>query len=427
MTRATPAISTDLEARGYALVAGLARGEIAPLLERFDEAMAGALPAEALAGLWPSLEAQGGALTGFDRVRSEERDGLTAVIVTAAFARVKLDVRVVFTAEEQITGLFVQPAKLDHAYASPPYVDATRFTEEELTLGEAKWALPATLALPKTAGPHPAVVLVHGSGPNDRDETIGPNKPFRDLAHGLASRGIAVLRYDKRTLVHGEALVAELGAALTLREETIDDALAAATRLRDLPAIDPTRIFVLGHSLGGTVIPRIAKDDPALAGFVILAGSTLPLADTMLRQTRYIAGLDGPESPEAARAIAALEEQVERVNALREGDDARDLLLGVGAAYWLDLAAHDPASLIAEETRPVLVLHADRDYQVTLDDFARWETALGDKESATLKRYPALDHLFIPGEGPSRPSDYQRPGHVAEEVVADIAAFVTRR
>ena len=419
-----PVSEPSLEELGRKLVESLARGEVEALTTRFDEAMASALPSEQLAALWTSLEAQGGKLTGFERVRSEEKDGLTAVIVTAAFERVKLDLRVVFTPQRKVTGFFVQPAKLDHAYRAPGYADAASFSEREVTVGEGRWALPATLTLPKREGKHPVVVLVHGSGPNDRDETMGPNKPFRDLAHGLATRGIAVLRYDKRTLVHGKALVTELGPKLTLREETIDDALAAAALLRATPEVDAAQIYVLGHSLGGSAIPRIAKADPKLAGFVIMAGSTLPLADTMLRQTRYIAELDGALSSDEEKALADLEAQVKRVNALREGDDATDLLLGVGAAYRLDLARHDPAALIADETRPILVLQGDRDYQVTLDDYARWEKALDKKKSATLKRYAALNHLFVAGEGKSTPGEYQVPANVAEEVVADIAAFV---
>jgi uncharacterized protein len=414
----------SLEELGRELIEALSRGQTDGFHARFDDTMKGAVPADQLAALWPSLEAQGGQLIGLERVRTEEKDGLTAVIVTAAFERLKLDLRVVFTPDRQITGFFVQPAKLDHAYRAPDYADAGAFSEREVTVGEGAWALPATLTLPKKDGKHPVVVLVHGSGPNDRDETLGPNKPFRDLAHGLATRGVAVLRYDKRTLVHGKQVVAKIGAALTLREETIDDALAAAALLRETPEIDPTRIYVLGHSLGGTAVPRIAKSDSKLAGFVILAGSTLPLADTMLRQTRYIAELDGELGPDEEKALADLEAKVKRVNALREGDDSTDLLLGAGAAYWLDLARHDPVALAAAERRPMLVLQGDRDYQVTLDDYARWEKALGKKKNATLKRYAALNHLFIAGEGKSTPGEYQEPGNVAPEVVADIAAFI---
>src|SRR5262249_57372826 len=120
------------------------------------------------------------------------------------------------------------------------------------------------------AGPFPGVGLAHGSGPNDRDETIAQNKPFKDLALGLASRGIAVLRYDKRTKVY-PAKMAGL-AGLTVKDEVVDDAIAAASMLRSQPRIDPARVFVLGHSLGGMLVPRIAAADAKLAGVIVMAG-----------------------------------------------------------------------------------------------------------------------------------------------------------
>src|SRR5215831_9873048 len=158
----------------------------------------------------------------------------------------------------------------------PPKPSSNRFTEEAVTVGGDEWALSGTLSMPigPIAG---AVVLVHGSGPNDRDETVGANAPFRDLAWGLADRGVAVLRYEKRTRAHAAQLATV--ETFTVREETTDDAIRAAALLRAHDRIDPKRIFVLGHSLGGTVAPRIAAEDRALAGIVIMAGSTRPLAD----------------------------------------------------------------------------------------------------------------------------------------------------
>ena len=147
----------------------------------------------------------------------------------------------------------------------------------------------------------PAVILVHGSGPNDRDETIGANKPFKDLATGLASRGIAVLRYDKRTRVHG-AKVAAL-TDFTVNQEVIEDVIEAVKALRAQPRIDPARVFVLGHSLGGMLVPRIATADPTIAGLIVLAGAARPLEEAIVAQSRYIAVADGTISPEEQQGI----------------------------------------------------------------------------------------------------------------------------
>lgn len=161
---------------------------------------------------------------------------------------------------------------------------STRFTEESVTVGAEKWALQGTLPIP--VGPvAAAVVLVHGSGPNDRDETLGPNKPFRDLAWGLADRGIAVLRYEKRTRQYAGKMAGNPN--LTVREETTDDAILAAALLRAHDRIDPKRVFVLGHSLGGTLAPRIAAEDRSLAGLIILAGATRPLMEGKSTPSEY--------------------------------------------------------------------------------------------------------------------------------------------
>ncbi len=277
--------------------------------------------------------------------------------------------------------------------------------------------------MPKGAGPFPAVVLVHGSGPNDRDETIGPNKPFKDLAWGLATRGIAVLRYEKRTKQCPGQMMASM-ATLTVNEEVVNDALAAAEYLRGVSGIDPHRVFVLGHSLGGTVAPRIAARDPRLAGLILLAASNRNLADLMLAQSEYLAALDGTVAPEEAQALDELRQQVERVKALdfKEGE----VILGAGKAYWADILAYDPVATAQSLTVPMLILQGERDYQVTMADFAAWKAGLADRSGVQFKSYPSLNHLFMAGSGQPNPAEYDVAGNVAREVVDDIAAWISR-
>ncbi len=121
-------------------------------------------------------------------------------------------------------------------------MDSRAFQEREISFGEDSWTLPGTLSIPYKEGPFPALVLVHGSGPNDRDETLGANKPFRDLAQGLASRGIAVLRFDKRTRVHGARIASSSG--LTVAEEAVDDAVLAVGFLQGYPTLN--HLFMTG-------------------------------------------------------------------------------------------------------------------------------------------------------------------------------------
>lgn len=181
------------------------------------------------------------------------------------------------------------PLEEAEPWLAPSYADPSLFTENDIAVGSGPLAVPGTLSLPATSGRVPAVVQLPGSGPMNRDSTVGRNKPLKDVAWGLASRGIAVLRFDKVTRVHPGKLADHGESVMTT--EYVEHALAAVRLLRDHPSIDPGRVFVLGHSQGGTVAPRIATAEPALAGLIVLAGATYPLHLTTVRQARYLASL----------------------------------------------------------------------------------------------------------------------------------------
>lgn len=395
---------------------------------RFDSTMTAAAPPAKLAEIRASLESRLGPLIERGSTSVQRAGDYTAVFVTCRFEAAEVALKVVFDAHSRIAGFFVVPAPSTRAWTPPAYADTLRFTERAATAGAPGWPLPGTLAVPGGAGPHPAVVLVHGSGPNDRDETVGPNKPFRDLAWGLASRGIAVLRYEKRTRAHAARVAAGLDS-LTVREETVDDAVAAVALLRETPAIDPERVFLLGHSLGGTLAPRIAERADRLAGVIVLAGAARPIEDLVVDQTRHILSLDGETSDADRRKIDLVRRQAARVKspALEAGTPADSLPLGVRPAYWLDLRGYDPAAAAAALDLPILVLQGGRDYQVTDADFARWEATLAGRPGATLRRFPALNHLFMAGEGVSGPAEYDEPGHVDAAVVEAIARWIAAR
>lgn len=293
----------------------------------------------------------------------------------------------------------------------------------DFTVGSGEWTLPGTLTVPlDSAGPCPAVVLVHGSGPNDRDESVGSVKMFRDLAWGLASRGIAVLRYEKRTREHAKLINL---ATLTVQEETIDDALTAVRQLRQSGKVDPKRIFVLGHSLGGMVAPRIGQADPQIAGLIIMAGPSHPLEEVVVEQIRYLQSLKGEPSQEEKEQLREAESQAASVKKLCAADvSSSNMFLGARTAYWLDLNAHEPVSEARNLKQPLLILQGGRDFQVNKANFDDWEHALAGVHNVSFKWYPDLNHFFVPGKGESTLEEYDRPGNVAEPVVTDIAHWV---
>jgi dienelactone hydrolase len=346
----------------------------------------------------------------------------SVTLVTCRFARMTLVAKVVFDANARVAGLGVIPAEAAAPWQPPAYAHPESFVEREVTvsLGFGGPELPGILTLPKGAGPFPAAVLVHGSGPNDADESIGGNKVFKDLAWGLASQGVAVLRYVKRSRYAPAGIVG-------VKEEVLDAARAAIEVCRTTPEIDPQRVVVIGHSQGGELGPRIAAENPAVAGLVVLAGNTRPLQDVALDQFKYLAKLH-PESPEVQQSVVLAEAFKQRVDdpGLRP-DDAVSFpgSAPIPGAYFLSMRGYQAAEVAAKLPIPVLVLQGDRDYQVTAPDLAGWKSALAGKPNATIKQYPACNHLFIVGSGESTPEEYLAPRHVDEEVVRDIAVFVS--
>ncbi len=406
-----PAAESDSPARQ--VLAQLVAHDFATLYAQLTPRMKTAVPSpDVLATAWQQLT---GPLGDFQRVTSAESvampDGLPMTVLHCAFARGTLDVRVAFDGAGQVAHLFLPPPQLtDAAWSPPAYAAPERFDERDVSVGAAPFVLEGKLTLPRGAGPFAAVVLVHGSGPHDENETVGPNAPFHDLAVGLASRGIAVLRYQKRTFAYPQS-----PAGFTVRDETIDDARAAVALLAKTDKIDGRRIFVLGHSLGGMLAPRIAEHDPRVAGLVILAGATRPLEEIVLEQ---MTARGTPDDVKAAKASLARI----RDTKLQPTDVVDFVGVKVPASYFLDLRGYAPAQRAAQLDVPILVLQGDRDIQVRPADFAGWQRALGARPHARLKRYPTLTHLFTVGEGTV--ADYQKAGHVAPEVIADIAAFV---
>jgi len=404
--------------------------DFAGATKNFDSVMLSALPEAKLEETWATIVAQVGAYQERLGDPTVERvDRYERVTIALKFERAVLDMQVVVDSTTGlISGLFFVPSRqASLLYTTPGYADPDAFEEQDVTVGSGEWTLPGTLTMPKGEGPFPAVVLVHGSGPNDRDETLGPNKPFKDLAWGLASQGISVLRYEKRTKVHADRLVS-LDGEFTVREETIDDALAAVSLLRERQEIDPGRIVVLGHSLGGMLAPRIAQAGPDIAGLIVMVGPARPLEDLVLEQAQYIVSQSGKPSLQEQQQIQAIEQQVQAIKALQPSGDGsgKEMLLGAPASYWLDLRGYDPAEAAGALSQPMLILQGERDYQVSMADFRRWQDVLSSRPRVQFKSYPELNHLFIAGSGPSAPEEYQTPGHIAAYVIDDLASWIAQ-
>ena len=412
-----------LETRARTFVARLNKGEYDSATKEFDDAMSKALPPDKLKAMWEGITKQVGAFQKQEKARDEKAGPYDLVFVTCKFEKMALEVKVVFDKDKKISGLNILPAQDADRFPPPAYAKKDAFTEATVKIGSGEWVLPGTLTLPKGDGPFPAVVLVHGSGPQDRDETIGRLKPFRDLAWGLASKGVAVVRYEKRTREH--PLKSATTKNFTVKDETIDDALSAAALLRTTAKIDSKRVFIVGHSQGAMMAPRMALTDMALAGIVLMAGPSRPLEDLILEQTDR--GLSDKASKpdfelkilETLRAIAT---KVKEGKLTPETPPAE--LMGMSPGYWLSIVGYRPPTDAVKLKLPILILQGEADLQVTMTDFEGWKKAMAGRQNVTLKSYPKLSHFFTPSDGKGDPKEVAKIAHIPEEVVNDIAAWI---
>jgi len=375
--------------------------------------------ADAVQAGWTSEALPLGDLAGLGPAHAEQIDGgLTRVSVPVSFAKGDLTVVIATTGDGLLQGLRLAAAG---EWAPPPYAAPKRFAEHEVVVGDGPLAVPGTLTVPRAGGPFAAAILLSGGGPFDRDGTAGPLKPLKDLAWGLASRGIASLRFDKVSAVHPEVLAEML--EFTAADEYLPYARDAFRQLHRNPEISSDRIHVVGHSMGGKMAPRVAEAEPGIAGLVLLAADAVPMQRAVVRTVRHLVSLGAIP----AAAVAAVEQQAANVERddLSSSTPTEDLPLGYSGAYWLDLRSYDPVATAGRLDRPMLILQGGRDYQVTeADDLALWRAGLGDRPDVDIRVHAADNHMFAPGTGPSTPAEYSTPANVDPAVVDDIVMWI---
>ncbi|MEY9970646.1 dipeptidyl aminopeptidase/acylaminoacyl peptidase [Lysinibacillus sp. RC46] len=303
--------------------------------------------------------------------------------------------------------------------------------EEKIVLGaETKYPLNGILTIPdETKGLFPAVVLVQGSGPSNMDEKIGNIYPFKDLANGLSGKGIAVLRYDKRTFVYGKKMRKDIG--LTVKEETIEDAILAANFLRSDSRIDSNKIFIIGHSLGGMLAPRIDAEGGKFAGIIIMGGSPRKFEEILMDQNNEVLNsLNKFLKVIAKKQIAALSSKFNNIYNLSDEEAKSTSVLGkyVRAYYLKEMGEHPSANYLKELNKPIFILQGEKDFHVSVEkDFNGYKRILGDRSNVTYKLYLNLNHAFMPfvyGEIRKAKKEYKVAQHVDQQVINDIADWI---
>ncbi len=301
---------------------------------------------------------------------------------------------------------------------------------KKIMLGQGtEYPLNGLLTLPDDLSePVPAVVMVHGSGPSNMDEKVMKLTPFRDLAEGMAKHGVASIRYDKRTFAHARKMKK---TQLTVWEETIEDALLAVALLKSEPQIDAGRIFLLGHSMGAMLVPRIDAEGADVKGLILMAGTPYRLEDIVLRQLRQAGG------GSVLKRIVSLEYKIfakkfDGLYQMRDDDAKKKKFAGsLSLYYFKEMGQKTAAEYLLQSDKPALILQGGKDFQVLAeDDFKQFQLLLSDRVHTEFKLYPALNHLFVEAiydDILKASKEYGVERHIGEDVIGDIAAFVQER
>ena len=414
--------TTDLRCNEF--LTALQAGNFSDATAHFDHAMKAALSPDKLAATWQLETTTNGKLESWEITQHTNMGAEEVVIAPLKFERTSaIAAQLAVNSETgEISGLYfvLAPGSSESSSATPApaatpasYVDENKFYSEDVAVGKAPFELPGILTIPTGGkGPFPAVVLLSGSGPNDKDETIGPNHPLKDLAEGLSSRGIIVLRYDKRTHVHAKQMDLQ---HVTIKDEYLDDAVAAVNLLRSRPQVAKDHIFIAGHSLGATIAPEAALKAAPVQGIILLAPSGRKFGQSIVQQMRFLGEASHQQLDEIERKANELDNHLM---------PPTENFMGAPASYYYDLDSRDEVAIARQLGVPILILHGGRDYQVIDKDIEHWQKGLKGVAHVRVETFPALNHLFIAGTGQPNNAEYLTPGHVDEQVIAAMASFI---
>lgn len=420
----------DPEARAKAFVHAMANDEFRTAYEMLAPEQWGAesLCAYSLEGFWRTLTASEARLTlvhvsdrpKFAPMYNRLEVPLRLTLESAEGQR-EVYVQVNLLSDARITGYEVDHAMTEvgevQVYPPPPYAELDAFEESDVSVGQAPWELGGVLTIPHGSGPFPAAVLLGGG---DRDGTGATTKLTRDLAWGMASKGVATVRIDRRTSAH--ALAAARQPVFTIDEELVDDALAAIELLRRTPRIDPARIYIFGGSHGGFAAPRVAQRDPNVAGLIIANSPSGKLSDFIWRHVRHKARLDGEVTENEERYIRATDAQAAALNAWLSGREV-PLDISVHRGFYGHLGMYSPAAVASDLPIRLFILAVEWDRIVPPEDAETWIEQLRPRRHVAFRLYRGHNHALRDVSNLTEP-DPMPGGHMSRQVVADIAAWI---
>lgn len=401
----------------------------------FDSEMKREISVATLENFWKQfLEKCGGELYELDNISRDEFNNFAWVFPSYRAKKDRWQFRLAFNEEDSIGAFFIDkylPPPQNNKWKLPSYVSADSVGERTFTLNKGKdYESEAFLTIPTRTPKPPCVIYVHDAGPWDKDGSRYSNKPFFDLAWGLASKGIASLRFDKRTFLHYKT-ISENKILITPTFDTEEDVFEAIRLLKKRKDIDTNRIYLIGHGLGAVLTPRIAQKDKSIKGLIMLAPYGRPLEDALLEEFEYVMQLDTLKNGQNKRqAVEKLKMQVKNVKSptLSLATQTSSLPLETPASFWLNLRSFNSIKVLKELKLPALILRGERDYRTTDADFDNWKSSLlnGRVHDNTYSfiKYTDLNNIFMEGDGKSSPLEYHEPKNVSKKVVDDIAQWI---
>ncbi|MBT8327986.1 MAG: DUF3887 domain-containing protein [Bacteroidia bacterium] len=388
----------------------------------FDDNMKDNISVEQLQELWERMESGAGKYVGVEDVVIEQLDENLRQTAVIKFESAAVKLIMSESEDKEINGLFVSQL----GYEAPPYAKDLVTGKKRINFLSHSYNISGELMLPITCNNCPVVILVHGSGPNDKDETIGPNKVFKDLALGLAANGIATFRYNKRSNLYPETIKGQFD----IYDETINDAISAYHTLSSDTSLRLGKTVMLGHSLGAYSMPLIADSLKEIDGAILFSSNARRLEDLIEYQMHYLTNWDDiltKEEVEIVELNTARAEDI-RTNNYTDTTSAENLLAYWPGTFWKGIDTYNPVEQVkSNTTTPFFIMQGEKDYQITMVDFELWTEGVGKQNNVRLKSYPNLTHLFTPTESDKPgPNDYFLPTNVDEEVVKDIAEWVKK-
>lgn len=363
-----------------------------------------------------------GKFIAIDKSSKMMQQGIEFVLLNTSFEKASPLFTLSLAKDGKLAGFFLAKENPKITYKDPVYADKSLYEEKVITVGVGEFKMPGILTIPKSVNNFPILVFVHGSGPGDKDLTVGGVKLFRDLALGLAAKGIASVRYDKRTSVYRNPL--PKGEDFTVKQETEDDALAAIKLASDVAGADKKQVYALGLSLGGMLMPRIATRTSELAGVVIAAGPARPFQDISIEQNTLSFNQKLIDQKTLDSAILLLNNT--RFKVLGDKMPSSPTIYGP-ASYILDLNNYNQTATIKKFKGKVLVLQGEKDFQVSMIDFNLWKQALQGNKRASAIAFPTLGHLFVEAGKTNTVADYDLPQHVPLEVVDTLSNWILKK